>query len=116
MSFTHYGIDDRLDPDVETAVYRVVQECLANVARHANTTRADVVVRAAGGVLTVTVRDNRAGFAVGNQSDPSTTGLAGMKERVNLLNGMFEVVSAPGEGTEVSVELPVPTTSQSPSF
>ena len=117
VSFTHYGIDERLDPDVETAVYRVVQECLTNVARHAHTTRADVVVRAEGGILNLAIRDSGLGFDVESLRDPSTTGLAGMKERVNLLNGTFEVVSAPGEGggTEITVELPVPTTAHSTS-
>jgi signal transduction histidine kinase len=94
----------RLAPTVEAAVYRIIQEALSNVAKHASVRRAEVVVREDAEAVEVVVRDDGAGFS----SDQSSTGfgILGMRERVALLDGLLTIESAPGEGTIVRVSLP----------
>jgi signal transduction histidine kinase len=95
--------EERLDEDLETAVYRLVQEALTNVAKHAGANRVRVAVSESDGELLVEVQDDGAGF------DPETAshgfGLAGMQERVSLAGGMLSV--DPDErGTLVTARLP----------
>jgi signal transduction histidine kinase len=93
-----------LEPDLETTIYRVVQEALTNVAKHAGATGARVVVRATGGDVLLEIEDNGAGFDTAAQT--SGFGLAGMRERVYLAGGRVEVKSG-REGTTVRARLPV---------
>jgi len=94
----------RLVPEVENAIYRLVQETLTNIAKHALTERAAVTVRESGETVAIEVRDEGVGF------DPHGTsggfGLIGMRERVELVDGKLSVMSKPGEGTTVSVVMP----------
>ena len=94
----------RLASTVEATVYRIVQEALSNVAKHASVERAEVVVREDAETVQVVVRDDGAGFSL----DQSSTGfgIMGMRERVELLNGVLTIESAPGEGTTVRGSLP----------
>jgi signal transduction histidine kinase len=92
-------------PDTyRTAVYRVVQEALQNVARHSAAKHAQIMVRQEGSQLLIVVQDDGQGF------DPDRTkglGLLGMQERVTHLNGVLRIESAPGHGTVLQIELPV---------
>lgn len=96
----------RLAPEVESTIYRVVQEALANVTKHAHATCASVAVVEGDGQVTVEIRDDGRGLG---SSDTSGTGLgiAGMRERVTLLGGQLEVVPGPAGGTVVRATLPV---------
>lgn len=98
--------DERLPRDVETAFYRIVQEALTNVARHAGATRVDVVIRRAASSATLVVEDDGSGFDPETASR-SSLGLVGMRERVGLLDGRFAVESSPGVGTTIRVEVPL---------
>jgi len=94
----------RLDPELETAVYRIIQESLTNAARHARADRVDVSVIQRGGEVNVTIADDGQGF---DEDVPSEGfGLTGMRERVALANGRLELSSSP-EGTVVTVSVPV---------
>ena len=95
-----------LAPATEVAVFRVVQEALANVARHSGAHTVEVRLAEDAGMLEVTVRDDGAGFETGGRRDGSF-GLTGMAERARLIGGALEVQSAPGAGTEVRLRLPV---------
>ena len=105
---------DRFPTDAETTAYRVVQEALTNVARHAGAARAQVLCHREPGRLVVHVVDDGDGFDP-DRSDPDgfdpggaeSAGLAGMRERAELAGGRFELTSAPGAGTRVTVSLPV---------
>lgn len=102
------GLDDdgRCATEVETVVYRVVQEALTNVVRHARATRADVRLALAGGRLRAVVTDDGVGFdpaAARNRS----LGLLGIRERTSLVDGRVGITSAPGWGTTVALEVPV---------
>ena len=102
----------RLPPEVETAVYRIVQEALTNAAKHAHAIRVSVVLRHRGTSLLAIVEDDGGGFDVeavlGAAAVEKRLGLFGMSERAALLGGRFSVESAPGRGTTVFVEIPLP--------
>jgi signal transduction histidine kinase len=104
VEFTHGGLEEACSPLVETAAFRIVQEALTNVARHARTDRARVVVRRTPEALTLSVADSGAGFDAGIAA--TATGLTGMSERAQLLGGTLTVRSAPGEGTTIEAVLP----------
>ena len=108
VRFEHSGPEDRMDSDIETAAYRIVQEGLTNVARHAQTSDAAVSVRALEGTMEIVIEDQGVGFDPNAVPfDPTSVGLAGMRERVSLLGGNLAVESAPGKGTRLEVRLPV---------
>jgi signal transduction histidine kinase len=96
----------RLPPDVETAIYRIVQEAVTNVVKHANARHVSVVLADRGGVLVGVIEDDGTGFDTGSSTDGF--GLTGMRERVELLDGRLAVESTPGEGTTLLLELPLP--------
>ncbi|MCP4107033.1 MAG: PAS domain-containing protein [Desulfobacteraceae bacterium] len=92
---------------VATAAYRIAQEALTNVARHARATRADVALKAEDNVLKLTVLDNGCGFYAPDMPESGGLGIAGMRERAGLVGGILEVESLPGEGTRVYFELTI---------
>jgi signal transduction histidine kinase len=95
----------RLGAEAETAVYRVVQEALTNVARHARAHHAHVRVDTYGDHLRVEVHDDGRGFDA--NAARTGLGLAGIQERVQLLSGVFDVMSSTGQGTQVAMSIPV---------
>jgi hypothetical protein len=98
---------DDLGEAVNITVYRVVQECLTNVVRHAAATRVEIGVRRDGAEVEVCVRDNGRGLPERSQSEPARFGLMGMRERVQALNGTFEIESPAGAGVCVRARLPL---------
>lgn len=99
------GDQPRFAPDVESTVYRLVQEALTNIAKHARAERVRVRVHDGTGEIGLEVRDDGAGFDP--QSRGSGFGLIGMRERLALVNGTLEVESAPGAGTVLHATIPV---------
>ncbi len=93
-----------------TAIFRILQESLTNVARHAHASRVDVTLDGADGELTLTVRDDGCGFAAGDPRKPNSFGLVGLRERAYLLDGEISVDTAPGKGTVIEVRIPLPHT------
>lgn len=103
-----HGLDDdtRLAPEVETVVYRVVQEALTNVVRHAAASSASVVVARDGGSLRTVVEDDGHGFDLGTTRRPSL-GLGGMTERAELVGGSLTIDTGDARGTTVRLEVPI---------
>jgi signal transduction histidine kinase len=99
-------LPERLPPEVETALYRIVQEALTNVAKHARATTVSVLVTFENGCATLVIEDDGVGFSPDTPADG--LGLLGMRERVNLLGGRLTVESRPGAGTSIVAEVPVP--------
>jgi signal transduction histidine kinase len=99
-----------LHPEVEVTMLRVVQEALANVAKHASASRVGVTLSYMGDVVTVDVRDDGAGFRRGKEvnglSGDAGFGLTAMRQRIERLAGTLEIESEPGVGTAVSATLP----------
>lgn len=106
--------DLELDEDVElpepyaTAVFRIVQESLANIGKHAYAKRARVRVARQGAELVLQVTDDGVGFETGAARKPQSLGLVGLRERAHLLQGRVQVSSSPGRGTTVEAHIPVP--------
>ena len=108
VSFRHDGLDRRMAPDIETAAYRIVQEALTNVARHAGVDEAEVRCSARQTQLDIQVEDHGEGFdSEATLRSYTTGGLPGMRERAALLGGHLTVDSTPGEGTRVIAEIPL---------
>jgi signal transduction histidine kinase len=111
VAFAHNGLGRRFAPDVETAAFRIVQEGLTNVARHAGVSRVTVRAWADGASLEVQITDEGRGFdADAALANGASSGLAGMRERAVLLGGSFSVESASGRGACLSAHLPLPVT------
>ena len=98
--------EQRLSSEVETAIYRIVQESLTNVVLHARATLVDVLISQRNDHVVATIEDNGVGFLPTTPSVEEHLGLFGMRERVEMLNGRFTIESAPGKGTTVNVEIP----------
>lgn len=103
------ALETRLDPHVETVLYRVAQEALANVAKHAHAGRAWVSLAARNGSIVLEVGDDGIGFDplyAASNGNRDHFGLTAMRERVEMAGGRWEVRSSPGSGTRVMAEFP----------
>jgi signal transduction histidine kinase len=95
-----------LEPQIATAIFRVLQESLTNVARHAKASQVNVSLSESDAKITLRVKDDGAGIDVSRHSDTRTFGLIGMRERTAMLGGKFVLDSRPGEGTSVTMSVP----------
>lgn len=102
------GLADRLDPTHELVLYRVLQEALSNVAKHAGATRVDVTIEPTDNAVVATVGDNGRGFAPSQRVAPTGQGLGllGMRERLALVAGWLELDTQPGGGTTLRATVP----------
>lgn len=109
------GVPCELDLDEElelqepyaTAVFRMVQESLANVGKHAQASKVQVRVALEDHHLVLSVQDNGVGFRPADPRKPQSLGLVGLRERAHLLQGHVQVSSTPGQGTRVEARIPV---------
>jgi signal transduction histidine kinase len=100
------GVDKISDTVRATAIFRIVQEALTNVIRHAAASRVNVSLKKKGHSLVVEVRDNGIGIIEGRMIDSNSFGLIGIRERVQLLGGEAVIRGKPGGGTLVRVTFP----------
>lgn len=108
VSFKHMGLGRRFGTAVETAAYRIVQEALTNVARHARVPEAIVLAWADGATLCLQIEDRGVGFEQeSSRAAHASSGLAGMRERTTALGGKFRLESSPEDGTVVFAVLPL---------
>jgi PAS domain S-box-containing protein len=105
------GAERRLPGEVELVMFRIAQEALSNVRRHSRANNAEVMVEFDDKKVRMTIRDNGKGFALPEKVDDllkkGKLGLAGMQERIQLLNGSLKIESQPGKGTTVVIEAPI---------
>jgi signal transduction histidine kinase len=97
--------EERLSGEVETVLYRVVQEALTNVVKHAHAQRVSIVLHAKPDSVIAVIEDDGRGFRA-DEDSPDGMGLLGMRERVALVNGRFDVESS-ASGTTVVIEVPI---------
>lgn len=98
-----------LSPDLSTTFFRIFQETLTNVIRHAGATHVSVRMRDADGAISLEVRDNGRGIAKSEIANTKSMGLVGMRERASLLGGTFKISRLrSAKGTQVSVTIPLP--------
>jgi PAS domain S-box-containing protein len=103
----NHGEVPALSEFTSIAAFRVAQEALTNVVRHADATSVDVTLAAVDGELIVAVVDNGSGFAVDDLTEQESLGIAGMRERAGLAYGKLDIRSSPGQGTGVYLRLPL---------
>jgi len=105
------GAEQRLPPEVEFTLFRIVQESVRNIEKHSQALKAKISVEFSEGEIRVSVSDNGKGFNLSEDLvdlvRTGKLGLAGMEERARLLNGSLRIESAPGKGTTVTVEIPI---------
>lgn len=108
VNFKHSGLErQRFAPEVETTAYRVVQEALTNVARHARVPEVKVRVWTHQDTLSIEVADDGQGFDLNSVVACETSGLTGMRERAMLAGGKLQIESRPGQGTRLLAELSI---------
>lgn len=113
VALTCEGVDGDVPPDVQTVLFRVAQEALTNVARHAGSPSAEVRLRRVAERLVLTIQDHGAGFDVlaaqslSERDDDRGFGLRGMRDRVQLFRGRLNVTSVAGQGTTIEVDVPL---------
>jgi PAS domain S-box-containing protein len=105
------GLEERLPPQVETVLYRAVQEALTNVAKHAQASRVSIRLERKEAAVVALIEDDGRGFDVEKIADSRApergAGLLGMRERVTILGGSFHIQSHPGQGTRLTIEIPI---------
>jgi signal transduction histidine kinase len=109
VDLLHEGMSERLAPEIEAAAFRIVQEALTNIARHAEARACRVYLQRLTNTVLITIEDDGAGFDVAatRRADVrSGLGLLGIRERVSQLRGTLRLESAAGKGTRLTVELP----------
>lgn len=111
IAFSAYGLRERLDPAVELVLYRVAQEALTNMWKHARATHASVSIRREDGGVELVVDDNGRGFDIHSETASDGKGLGlglfGMQERVELVNGNLEIIGSRNPGTRVRARIPL---------
>lgn len=105
VSFQHTGLQKRFAVEIETTVFRIIQEGLTNVARHAEASEVTILLASQGDVLRLEIRDNGRGFDLA-KINLHSSGISGMQDRAYLVGGVLTVDSSPGRGTCVSCEFP----------
>ncbi len=106
VDFKHCGTDIEMTQGVRTGAYRIIQEALTNIVRHARASQVAVLLELNGKTLDILIQDNGMGFTPTTVSTNSS-GLRGMRERAQYLGGTFNLESAPGQGTRIMVNLPL---------
>jgi signal transduction histidine kinase len=106
IDFASNTEDIRLPMEGSAAVFRVVQEALTNVMRHAEATRVRIDLQLRGQALSITIRDNGRGMTRKPDTDMKSLGIVGMKERISRLGGRFTIFSEPGKGTRLDMIIP----------
>ncbi len=108
IDFVMFGEKKKYDIAMESAIFRLVQEAVTNIRKHAGVNKAMVKLEDNGKILTLVIKDEGTGFNA-DQLDPDkeSYGIMGMKERVQLLGGEMEINSRPGEGTQIIITVPL---------
>jgi two-component system, NarL family, sensor kinase len=101
------GLNERLNTNVETVLYRIIQECVNNVIKHSGANELDIsLIKDADGIA-ATIEDNGKGFVVADKQNADGIGLKNIKTRIEYLKGTVDFDSAPGKGTLVAIHVPL---------
>jgi len=108
------GLNGRLPPAIETALYRIYQEALSNVVRHARASQVSIMLAQENGFFVGEVADDGVGFIpqsmLQDENNPRGLGLLGMRERAEQCGGELEIISKPGKGTRIRIYIPLEAT------
>jgi signal transduction histidine kinase len=103
---SHHNLDTRLAPEVEASIYRIIQEGVTNVGKHAQAKTCRVALECRADAVLITIEDDGVGFDQASQAPGTGLGLIGIRERAVQLRGVVHIDSVPGRGTRLTVELP----------
>jgi signal transduction histidine kinase len=113
VDFLMHGVAERLSPELETTLYRIVQEGLTNIARHAQAHHASILIERHDGSIRIIIEDDGTGFDPAQvRQQEQSLGLQGIRERARLFGGDLIIESQPGQGTSLFVRLPLDTPPQ----
>jgi len=107
IDFVVIGQERQYDYSLEIALFRLVQESLTNIRKHAGVTNALVKLEDNGKMLSLVIKDNGRGFDLKKTRNKESYGILGMMERVNLIRGKLDIISSPGAGTKVVIRVPL---------
>ena len=107
VNFFSKGFEAHFDDTIETILYRILQECVNNVLKHAKASRLDISLIRDEANISLTIEDNGSGFEMSDKEKYRGMGLKNLQNRVNFIKGKIEIDSQPGRGTLVSVYVPV---------
>ncbi len=107
VNLVTYGLNERLDANTETVLYRVIQESVNNVIKHSEANQLDIQISIEDKEITVTIEDNGKGFEVSNKDNFDGIGLKNIITRIEFLKGTVEWDSSPGNGTLVAIHIPL---------
>jgi two-component system NarL family sensor kinase len=107
ISFNAEGIFSIIKENTALMIYRIIQECVQNVLKHANATQLDISMMSLNNEIDVTIEDNGVGFSPMNIAENETSGLKNIKSRVEYLGGKLDISTNPGMGTVMAFYIPV---------
>jgi len=107
IEFLRLGQDRQYELSLEIALFRLVQEAITNIRKHAGVRRAVVKLEDSGKMLTLVIKDEGSGFDLDSNRDKESYGILGMRERVNLFRGKLDILSKPGAGTQIIIKVPL---------
>ena len=106
-NFQSVGLDERISSGIETVLYRIVQESVNNVIKHAKATHLDIQLLKEAHELTLIIEDNGVGFNINEMENFNGIGLRNIKSRIEYLKGTIDFDSAPNRGTVISIFVPL---------
>lgn len=107
IEFVSYGIPEPLDQEISTHLFRIAQEAVTNALRHANADSIDIQLLGSREKITLVIQDDGKGFHYRHGASTNGNGIDNMRDRAIILNGSFEILSAPGEGTVITAKIPI---------
>ena len=108
MHFQDFGFNKRIDPSYETIVYRIVQELLNNVIKHAEAADISIQLTKLESQLSISIEDNGKGFVYDKDNkSKSSSGIRNVQARVDYLAGTIDIKSSPTSGTSIFIEIPI---------
>jgi two-component system, NarL family, sensor histidine kinase DegS len=106
-SLNTIGQETRLEPMVEVAIFRMVQEALNNAGKHSKANRVQIKMEYMKDKILIVVQDDGVGFEQHDKTDRPHFGIMGMKERIKLIDGNLQIISAKGQGTRLLFTIPI---------
>ena len=107
VDFIPYGFNERLDNSQEITIFRIVQELITNIIKHAQATEASIQLTNHDDVINIIIEDNGVGFNVDKITSEDGMGIASIQKKIDQLSGSFAIDSTPGKGTTIIIDLPI---------
>jgi len=107
IDFVSYGVDENMDNKIITYIYRIAQEAISNIIKHADASEVNVQLLGNKNQLNLVIHDNGKGFLIDNKTKFKGNGINNIRERVSILNGEIDIKSIIDQGTEIKIKIPL---------